>query len=111
MSGVLFRVQNYKKELKKKNDNEEFSPNLLILYIMFPFSLMAISRQRTVQEEESPTRHKIPTKRLFKRRTRGLQTPHAEMGNAARGDCQRRTRRLQCPYSLALFCPKQSAVG
>ena len=30
----------------------------------------------------------------FKRRTRGLQTPHAEMTNAARGDCNLRTRRF-----------------
>ena len=30
----------------------------------------------------------------FKCRTRGLQTPHAEMTNAARGDCNLRTRRF-----------------
>ena len=47
----------------------------------------------------------------FKRRTRGLQTPHAEMTNAARGDCNLRTRRFFCrlrhlPISLiALILP------
>ena len=30
-----------------------------------------------------------------KRRLRKCQTPHAEMANAARGDCNRRTRRFE----------------
>ena len=34
---------------------------------------------------------------IAKRRTRGLQTPHAEIANAARGDYERRTRRFTIP--------------
>ena len=33
-----------------------------------------------------------------KRRTRESKTPHAEMPNAARGNCNPRTRRLKSPY-------------
>ena len=36
-----------------------------------------------------------------KRRTRGSQTPHAGIPNAARGDCQRRTRGFPMPSTAS----------
>ena len=46
---------------------------------------------------------KMPLAGGEKRRTRGLSTPHAGIANAARGDCQRRTRRLKTPLRVS-FC-------
>ena len=39
--------------------------------------------------------------------SRELQTPHAEIANAARGNCQRRTRGLPTPHA-AFFAPSGS---